>query len=191
MFFMTLAGIEKKQERLDDHLMERVASGDMDAFGKLYELSKHAVYCLLLSIVRDHDSAEDLMQDTYLSVRKSIKNYVPQNKPLAWIFTIAKNLAYMKMRRAGWETADDFSQYDVPDNNDNLEQVTNRMVLNSAMKVLKSQERQIVLLHAVTGMKFREIAKCLDLAVGTVLSSYTRSLKKLRKSIEEEGCRDE
>ena len=49
---------------------------------------------------------------------------------------------------------------------------------------LDSQERRIVVLHAVTGLKHREIAALLELPLSTVLSKYSRSLKKLRKQLE-------
>ena len=186
MFFMSLEDNKDKQVKLDDSLMERVAANDAAAFGSLYELSKYAVYCLLLSIVRNHDLAEDLMQDTYLSVKKSIANYVPQNKPLAWIFAIAKNLAYMELRKSKKEAPDDISQYELSDTGEGTDTALDRLVLKNALSLLKEQERQIVLLHAVAGMKFREIAANFGLSVGTVLSSYSRSLKKLRKSMEQE-----
>ena len=77
-----------KKERLSDSLMQKVADGDRAAFEQLYCITQNSVYCFLLSIVKSHSTAEDLMQDTYLSVRKSIQHYIPQGKPLAWIFTI-------------------------------------------------------------------------------------------------------
>ena len=52
------------------------------------------------------------------------------------------------------------------------------------MEVLDFQERQIVILHAMTGMKHREIGELLDLPTGTVLSKYSRSLAKIRRELE-------
>ena len=62
-----------------------------------------------------------------------------------------------------------------------------RMVLEAAMSVLDAEERQIVVLHAMTGFKHREIAEILDLPTGTVLSKYNRALKKMRKEMEAKG----
>ena len=55
------------------------------------------------------------------------------------------------------------------------------------MKVLGDQERQILILHAVTGLKHREIAEMLGMPLATVLSKYARSLKKLKKALEEDN----
>ena len=55
------------------------------------------------------------------------------------------------------------------------------------MSVLDAEERQIVILHAMTGFRHREIAEVLDLPTGTVLSKYNRALKKMRKEMESKG----
>ena len=59
-----------------------------------------------------------------------------------------------------------------------------RAVLQAALGALDDQERQAVLLHAVSGLKHREIAEILELPLPTVLSKYHRALKKLRKQLE-------
>ena len=59
-----------------------------------------------------------------------------------------------------------------------------RMVLKAALTNLNSEESQIVLLHAVSGLKHREIAEMLDMPLATVLSKYNRSIKKLQKMFE-------
>ena len=56
-----------------------------------------------------------------------------------------------------------------------------------ALGILDFEDRQIVILHALTGMKHREIAELLDLPLGTVLSKYKRALEKMRKELEGKG----
>ena len=63
-----------------------------------------------------------------------------------------------------------------------------REVLSAALGVLGEQERQIVLLHAVSGLKHREIAQLMELPLATVLSKYHRGLKKLKKKLEGEDA---
>ena len=57
-------------------------------------------------------------------------------------------------------------------------------VLEAALNTLTVEERQVVLLHAVSGLKHREIAKLLEMPLPTVLSKYRRSLSKLKKKLE-------
>ena len=62
-----------------------------------------------------------------------------------------------------------------------------QLALRAALELLDAEERRIVLLHAVTGWKHREIASLLELPLPTVLSKYHRALKKLRKQLEGEN----
>jgi RNA polymerase sigma-70 factor (ECF subfamily) len=61
------------------------------------------------------------------------------------------------------------------------------MVLQAALTILDIEEREIILLHAISGFKHREIAGNLGISLGTVLSKYHRGLNKLRKYLKEQG----
>lgn len=172
-----------------DQLMRQVAAGDDQAFAQLYLCSQHAVYALLLSLVKNPATAEDLMQDTYLSIRQSVKAYIPQGKPMAWIFTIAKNLAYQELRRVKKQGAENYDDNEEVYGEDKISQAIDNIVLRSALTILEERERKIVLLHVAAGMKFVEIASLTETPLGTVLSSYHRAMRKLQKSVREEAGR--
>ncbi len=178
---------QDQKNLLDDRLMQKVADGDEDAFVTLYRASSDAVYYLLLSLVKEPAAAEDLMQDTYLSVRKSAKNYVPQGKPMAWIFTIAKNLAYMELRRSQRQDPDGLEGHEELAAEDGISRAVDNMVLRNALALLDERDRQIVLLHVVSGLKFVEVASALETPLGTVLSRYHRAIRKLQKSVKGEA----
>ena len=180
---------QDQKNLLDDRLMQKVADGDEDAFVTLYRASSDAVYYLLLSLVKEPAAAEDLMQDTYLSVRKSAKNYVPQGKPMAWIFTIAKNLAYMELRRNQRQDPDGLEGHEELAAEDGISRAVDNMVLRKfdSESLLDERGRQIVLLHVVSGLKFVEVASALETPLGTVLSRYHRAIRKLQKSVKGEA----
>ena len=173
---------------LDDALLARVASDDADAFEQLYQLTNKRVYAYALSLLKNPQDAEDVLQDTFLKLRAAAHLYKPQGKPLAWILTIARNLSLMKLRvksrfadpeSVGMEDSLSFSY--VTDRDD-------RIVLESALRVLDDTERQIILFHAVSGLRHHEIAQSLGMPLSTVLSKYHRGLKKLKKHLaEKEG----
>lgn len=184
---MPMGNKQEIKNLLTDGLMREVAEGNEDAFATLYRATQNPVYCLLLSIVKNPAIAEDLMQDTYLSVRKSIQNYNPQGKPMAWIFTIAKNLAYMELRRLQRQDADDFSDHENLMGDDDISRAIDNLMLRKALLLLEETDRQIVLLHVVTGLKFVEISSSTQIPLGTVLSRYHRAIRKLQKSVEREA----
>lgn len=165
----------------------RIADNDMAAFEELYNSTQKSVYSFALSILKNHDDAMDVLQETYLKIRGAAHLYKPMGKPMAWIFTITRNLAMSRIRIAN--KADYLSETDLEDNM-SFSYVTDRddrLVLQAALSILDLEEREILLLHAVSGFKHREIADNLGLSLGTVLSKYQRSLKKLRKHIKDEG----
>jgi len=158
----------------------------MAAFEELYRATERSVFAFALSILKNHDDALDVAQDTYLKIRAAAHLYKPMGKPLAWVFTITRNLAITKIRTRkrddGLPVADlenDLSFSYVTDSGDKL-------VLQAAFKILSDQEREIILLHAVSGFAHREIAESLDMPLSTVLSKYHRGLKKLKKYLKEQ-----
>jgi len=83
---------------LDAALFQHIADGDKDAFQFLYKETSKSIYAFLLSIVQNREDAEDLLQETYIRIRLHADQYEDQGKPLAWMFTIARNLALMRLR---------------------------------------------------------------------------------------------
>ena len=173
-----LARAQRPEGRLEERLLPLVGQGDSEAFEVLYRSTEKAVYALALSILKNPHDAEDIVQETYLKVRAAAHLYVPQGKPLAWLFTITKNLCRDLLR--GQSRTDDLRCSYVSD-------PTDRLVLEAALKALGEEERQVVLLHAASGLKHREIARNLGLPLSTVLSRYSRALKKLQRYLTEEG----
>ncbi|MBP3895919.1 MAG: RNA polymerase sigma factor [Mogibacterium sp.] len=170
---------------VDENLIIRMAAGDGAAFKELYEQTSSAVYGFALSILKNKHDAEDVMHDAFIKVYTAAVTYKPMGKPLAWILTIVKNLCYSKVRAGG--VCEDLSEYEDLVRTDESGSILDKVILQDALNTLDFEERQIVILHSLTGMKHREIAEILDLPTGTVLSKYNRSIKKLRRELEEKG----
>jgi len=176
-----------KALQIDEQLFRRIGASDMTAFDELYHLTERTLYAYALSLAKNHEEALDLMQDTYVKVISAAHLYKPMGKPLAWLFTIAKNLYLSKLRKNKREVYSDsggiadgagFSYVTDPED---------KIVLEAALNLLSDEERQIVLLHAVSGLKHMEIAHSIGLTLSTTLSKYHRALKKLRYHLEERG----
>lgn len=167
-----------------EELLRQIALGSQQAFEELYRATDSAIYGYALSLMRNHHEAQDVMMDTYLKIRCAAHLYMPLGKPMAWILTITKNIARTKLRSAGRQIPLDDLEETTPSFDRDSEEA---VALEQAMKVLGDQERQILILHAVTGLKHREIAEMLGMPLATVLSKYARSLKKLKKALEEDN----
>ena len=136
-----------------------------------------------LSILRDPTAAEDVMQDTFVSVMQSAPGYQPSGKPMAWLLTIARNLALMRLRKAENKNLSFDELFHVEDTHDAYQVTENHMVLEKVLHTLTDSERQIVMLHALSGLKHREVADLLGIPQATAISRYNRALGKLRNSM--------
>ena len=106
---------------------------------------------------------------------------------MAWILTVTRNLALTALRKEGREEELSPEAWEAIPVGEDPEGAEDRLVLEAAMEALDGTERQIILLHAVSGLKHREIAALLGLPLSTVLSKYNRGLKKMKKQLEGEG----
>lgn len=175
--------LSREYSRLDDdRLLSYVSAGDESAFHQLYEHTARAVYGYALSMLKNPQDAEEVMQETYLRVWTMAASYQPQGKPLAWMFTIVRNLCYMRFRQQKHMSDVSFHELDEMEPGapcQQIEQAPEKMVLLSALGKLKEEERQIVLLHEAGGLKHREIAQSLGIPLPTVLSKHSRAIRKL------------
>ncbi len=166
-----------------DRAIAALQAGDQDAMRTLYAESATAVYAYALSLLKNPNDAEDVLHDCYVRVFTHAASYRSHGKPMAWLLTIAKNRCYSILRER--------SHFADPDEEDlpsmDFAPPEQRIVLEACMQQLSERERQIVVLHVVSGLKHREIAALLSLPLGTVLSQYRRAIGKLRTRLEQEG----
>ena len=162
----------------------RVAGGDRDALAELYQRTRSAVYGLALSYLKNAQDAQDLTQDVYVQAWDCAEQYRPTGSPMGWLLTVCRSLCLMRLRREERHAALSEEEWDaIPAQECGLD-ADERALLQGALARLADEERRIVLLHAVTGMKHREIAALLELPLPTVLSKYHRALKKMRSFLE-------
>ena len=180
-----LTSVENSHDSpLLDALLSRIAAGDRQALAQFYEQTRAATYGYALSVLKNEQDAQDAVHDCYLLIVKSASSYTSQGKPMAWVFTILKNICLRKLRERKKQSDSDSEIYGF----ELCEEMNadDRLVLTACMRHLSDEERQIVVLHAVAGFRHREIAKALDMPLATVLSKYHRSLKKLKAILEKE-----
>ncbi|MDD6223794.1 MAG: RNA polymerase sigma factor [bacterium] len=186
MYSSNWMSINKKEKtaRLESYIL-RLKQNDKEALAQLYEEIRVSVYSLALSIVKDPNMAEDILQDTIIKIYQSSDLYKPKGKPLAWILTIVKNNALMKLRQQSKMTMLTDEEWNKIPKKEELSK-EEIMLLKSSLNKLKDEEKIIITLYAISGLKHREIAELLDLPLATVLSKYHRAIKKLKKIMSEE-----
>lgn len=192
MFFCAMSLTENQSQRkspdISDKLIEDLASGDKEALKELYEKTSSAVYGFALSIVANMQDAQDIMQELYIKAYENAPKYEGRGKPMAWLLTITRNLALMKLRDNGrFEQMDDNKG-----GRDEEMDFGDREALKAALELLSPFQRQAVMLHALSGFKHHECAAVMKIPLSTELSHYHRGIKKLKDYlIKEEEKADE
>ena len=167
-----------------DRLLSNIGTGDKEALGELYTRTHAAVYALALSVMANAHDAEEICHDAYLRIWDYASSYKAKGSPMAWIMAVTRNLCLMELRRK--KRRKDMSEDEwnaIPADSRGLD-AEDRALLQWALGSLDGPSRQIVLLHAVAGLKHREIAKLLGLPQNTVLSKYSRAIAKMRAGLE-------
>ncbi len=191
MLLLSLSSFKNQNTETQNEKIERcilkLSEGDERAFEELYYLTKDSVYGFALTILKNTHDAEDVMHDCYINVYHGAGSYKSNGKPLAWMLTITKNLCLGKLRKS--QRREDIPQEDWEKFLEEKEDISveDKLVLRACMEMLTDEEREIVILHAVSGFKHREIASILDIALSTVLSKYNRAVKKLKNQLEKES----
>ena len=176
----------KTKVKIPKELMNQIANGDDRAFEKLYYLTYKPLFAYLLSLTQNPEDAADLSQETYIKVRGACHLYKEKNA-MAWIMRIAKN-EFLSMKRKSGKVVVlnlDDTVNECPEAFDSIKNADDRIYLKSLMKNLSDSELEIITMYINLGMKHSEIAKNLNLPLGTVLSKYHRAVKKLKKAEQE------
>ncbi len=190
MLFICLTSANEYSETIESRQLEiyiaQIAQNDSAAFEQLYQKTSPGIYSYALSILKNPHDAEDVLHDCYISIHSAAVNYRSEGKPMAWMVTIARNhcLQKLRSRRKTAELPEEEWENLLSDSNSIASE--DKLVLAACMKLLTDEERQIVALHAVSGMKHREIAEIMSLPLPTVLSKYHRALKKLKNILKKD-----
>lgn len=153
---------------------------DEAAFEAIYEATKASVYAIIVAIVKDRDIANDLMQDTYIAMIEKIHQYKRGKNLLNWILGIARNKAIDYYRRKQKEMLIDVNEADylLPKTPPQGER---DLLIQEILATLDEMELQVFLLHIMQNIKHRDIAKILNIPLGTSLWYYHKALKKIKK----------
>ena len=171
---------QKNKNAQVESLLLKLASGNAGVMEQLYDEIKTDVYAFALAKIGNCADADDIVQDTFVQIFKNSTKYTPQGKPMAWIITIELNLIRrfmsVKKRTCSMGEGIDF----VADTVVFEQRTIDSVFLQKLLEKLNEEEREVISLHVVTGLKHREIAKLLNKPLSTILSKYNRAIKKLQ-----------
>lgn len=194
-------------EREDQRLMNAYKKGDAKAFERLLARHKKAIYNFCLRMLGDRSAAEDALQEVFLRVVRSAKDWESQAKFTTWLYTIARNHCIDAIRKAGYRKTASLDQTLDPneeaggtlgDRVSDEESVTPdrgaessrlREKLASAIASLSEDQREVFVMREYAGMPFKDIASVVGVPENTVKSRMRYALEHLRSHLARQGVR--
>jgi RNA polymerase sigma factor (sigma-70 family) len=176
----------------DSELISRYIKGDERAFEGLVLKHKSKVYSTIYLIVKDSDTAQDLVQDAFIKAVDVLRSgrYNEEGKFLPWILRIAHNMAIDHFRRDKRYPNTEFDDAAAAFNSltfaeDSLETQTVKKEtyehLRSMIKRLPQQQREVLVMRHYEDMSFQEIADATGVSINTALGRMRYALINLRK----------
>ncbi len=182
--------------------MELAVNGQLSAFDELNKRYQSRIYNFIKKQVGTQETAEDLAQEVFLRLFKSLKSYDPERKFSSYIYKIAVNeIRRYYQKQAGsqsyslsdpvLDSEDGRERVDILPGDSGPDLIVIKMLTGEALRKLidrlPPEQKMVVFLKVYEQMTFDEIAKAMDRPLSTVLSRMRYALHKLRKWITEEG----
>jgi RNA polymerase sigma-70 factor (ECF subfamily) len=184
----------------DEAFLERLRSGDREAFSTLVDMNQDMVYNLTLKMVRDRELAEDLSQEVFIKVYRALPSFGGRSRLSTWIYRIAYNVSVTELQKArhryertdidepaGEETPGMVQVSGAVDPHEELERSEMMRRVAELIEKLKPQQRLAILLYYQGERSYEEISEVMKLPMGTVKTLLFRAKEALRDLCRAEG----
>lgn len=187
-------------EPADDLLISQTLSGDQKSYEILVKRYQKRVHRLAQRLVRDADAADDVAQETFIRAYYALSRYEQGRNFYFWLSRIAVNLALNHLSREKRLVA-------LPEDDTNLDPALStdptaeadasqlKVRIGEAIEKLPLHQRSVLLLRAQEGLSYQEIARNLDISIGTVMSRLSRARQALKEllgdTVNLKGCRSD
>src|SRR3979490_389858 len=183
-------GDENLPDNSERSLVQRAQRGDEQAFATLFQLHKKRVYSVCLLMTKDVAEAEDLTQEAFLQVFRSVSSFRGDAAFSTWLYRVAVNTVLMKLRRRKSPPVLSLDEpvssespslrRDFGKSDPHLSGAVDRIALRRALQELPEGCRKIFALHEVEGYQHHEIAQLLHCSIGNSKSQLHKAKLKMR-----------
>jgi RNA polymerase sigma-70 factor (ECF subfamily) len=176
----------------DAMLVHQLLRGDVDAFEQLYDRHSRIVYALVLRIVQQASTAEEVVQDVFLQLWRNARRYDTRRGPFApWLMALARNRAldHLRLKSERQRRREDQTEelppvIDVPQFEKALDEKRRAERVRAVMGSLNPQQKKAIELAYFEGLSHTEIAETLKEPLGTVKSWIRIGLLRLKEGLQ-------
>jgi RNA polymerase sigma-70 factor (ECF subfamily) len=188
---------KKEMQQNEQVLVDRFCGGDQTAFHELVGQYKKKIYFLAYDITGHHQEAEDISQEVFIKMFRSLKNFRRDSKMSSWLYQITINASIDSLRKKSSKpkrSIDEFDHLHIQEsltaggthNFDPVISAESSQIQNhisQALQKISPKERTVFVMRHYNDLKLNEIAEILNVTIGTVKSLLFRAIKKLRKEL--------
>ena len=184
----------------EQRCIARTLKGDAEAFAPLVRAYEPGIYGLCFRMARNTEDAQDLTQEIFLRAYRALGGFRGESRFSVWLYRLGHNvcLDFLRRRKRQWEVSltqtDEDGQeqeLEIPDGRYEPDALLARAELRRAVRqglmALPEDQRRILLLREIGGLRYDEIAAVLELEEGTVKSRIFRARKKLCEVLRKQG----
>lgn len=185
-------------EEISKDVLDRAKDGDLRAFHEIYKSSSGFVYSLAMRMIQNTTDAEEVTQDVFVKIHKSLKQYEGRSSFKTWIYRITMNtvINFCKKRSADQKKknallAEGQDVYSENEAKKNLSQQTAEETLKEILIALNEDQRACILLREIEGLDYQQIADTLKINLNTVRSRLKRARETMIVLARQKGAQNE
>ncbi len=183
----------------DNELVQRFIEGDQESLEILILRHKSRVFSYIVLIVKNQELAEDIFQETFIKVIRSLKKgrYTENGKFISWVLRISHNLIidHFRKEKLKGTISNDSVEVDIFNSQKFSDRTIEDEMINSQIlfevkelvRELPDDQQQVIYMRHYLGLSFKEIADQTDVSINTALGRMRYALINLRKLIEKKN----
>ena len=165
----------------NEEVLTLYQASEVRGFNEFYKRTSPILYNYLTSVLKSRVDADDALQETFFRIHKSVATFDPQQNALAWVFTIARNVALRQMQKRVTqqsqepiEGADDLTPERV---------VAARQQLQQLLANLKESDRQLLIQRFINDQSYEQLSQQLQVTEQGVRQRISRLIRKIKVGV--------
>lgn len=176
----------------DNELISKVLSGDQQAYAALVNRYQNYVFTLALRFTKNREDAEEVSQDIFIKAYRALADFRGASKFSTWLYTIVNTtcITFLRKKKLEVHSLDNEKVFEVADNQDSgmranlVEQKSRQAMVNHAIKMLSTDDAEVITLFYKSEQTLEEIAQILGIEANTVKVRLHRARTRLREKME-------
>ena len=177
----------------ETEMISRCQQGDQEALREIFDKYNKKVYRIAYGVVRQREDALDIVQEVFIKLFRSIRNFKGRSKFYTYLYRLALNTAIDHVRKKGRYAVSSLDQEGAVQPEEDFEKRPDRVFLQKelegrvslAMEKLPVDQKMALLLREVEGLSYQEMAEAMGSSIGTVMSRLHYGRRKMRELLKD------